>query len=314
MNNSAVILRSAKRRLEGRSTRMQPECAGERRVDRRGGSVICSIQAIGRGSSDMKVRNPARERLERGELSVGVGVRAARTVDIAKMMKSCGYDWLFIDLEHGTMSLEFASTIAVAALDTGIAPIVRVPFMQHHMATRALDGGALGIVMPHVDTPEQARDIADHLKYPPMGHRVGRGAPGDLRLQADEDRRADRRVERRDAGDGDARNADRDRQCRCDRGSAGDRLPADRDQRSGGRDGIPGEFGHERIVAAYEITVAACRKHGKWSGIGGVYTEDLLRKYVGMGVQMVLAGNDVGFLMAAGTQRAAQVREWGGNG
>src|SRR5215471_3591795 len=93
----------------------------------------------------MKVNNPARARLERGELSLGVGVRAARTVDIAKMMKSCGFDWLFIDLEHGTMSLEFATTIAVAALDTGIAPIVRVPFMQHHMATRALDGGALGI-------------------------------------------------------------------------------------------------------------------------------------------------------------------------
>src|SRR5436190_14245383 len=106
---------------------------------------------IQQGIALMQVNNPARARLERGELSLGVGVRAARTVDIAKMMKSCGYDWLFIDLEHGTMSLEFASTIAVAALDTGIAPIVRVPFMQHHMATRALDGGALGIVMPHVD-------------------------------------------------------------------------------------------------------------------------------------------------------------------
>jgi len=64
----------------------------------------------------MKVRNMARERLEKGEMSLGVGIRTARTVDIAKMMKTAGYDWLFIDLEHGPMSIEFATTLAVAAL------------------------------------------------------------------------------------------------------------------------------------------------------------------------------------------------------
>ena len=124
----------------------------------------------------MQVRNVARERLEKGETSLGVGIRTARTVDIAKMMKTSGFDWLFIDLEHGPMSIEFATTIAVAALDTGISPIVRVPFMQHTMATRVLDAGALGVVMPHVDTPEQAREIVDHLKYPPIGHRSVAGS------------------------------------------------------------------------------------------------------------------------------------------
>src|SRR5215469_13271528 len=87
----------------------------------------------------MKVGNAARERLEKGEMALGVGIRTARTVDIAKMMKTAGYDWLFIDLEHGPMSIEFATTLAVAALDTGISPIVRVPFMQHSMATRVLE-------------------------------------------------------------------------------------------------------------------------------------------------------------------------------
>jgi hypothetical protein len=46
----------------------------------------------------MQIRNAARERLEKGELSLGVGIRTARTVDIAKMMKTSGFDWLFIDL------------------------------------------------------------------------------------------------------------------------------------------------------------------------------------------------------------------------
>src|ERR1700751_2488375 len=125
----------------------------------------------------MKVRSAARERLEKGEMSLGVGIRTARTVDIAKMMKTAGYYWLFIDLEHGPMSIDFAAPLAVAALNTGISPIVRVPFMQHAMATRVLDNGALGIVMPHVDAPDQAREIVDHLKYPPIGHRSLAGAP-----------------------------------------------------------------------------------------------------------------------------------------
>jgi 4-hydroxy-2-oxoheptanedioate aldolase len=59
------------------------------------------------------------------------------------------------------MSIEFATTIAVVALDTGISPIVRVPFMQHPMATRMLDAGALGVVMLHGDTSEQACEIVD---------------------------------------------------------------------------------------------------------------------------------------------------------
>src|SRR5437899_1772976 len=84
------------------------------------------------------VRNPARERLERGELSLGVGVRLSRTVEIVKAMKTAGFDWLFIDLEHGPLTLDTASQISVAALDAGIAPIVRVPYGEFSMATRAL--------------------------------------------------------------------------------------------------------------------------------------------------------------------------------
>src|SRR5690348_102631 len=119
----------------------------------------------------MTGRNPARERLAKGELSLGIGLRQARTVDIAAAMATSGYDWLFIDLERGTMPLDTAVQISVAALAAGISPLVRVPARQYSLATRALDGGALGIVMPHVDTAEEARAVVDHLKYPPAGHR-----------------------------------------------------------------------------------------------------------------------------------------------
>src|ERR1700742_2375469 len=106
------------------------------------------------------IRNAAKEHLRAGELALGVILRQARTVDIAPVMKACGYDWLFLDLEHNSMDLDMAVQISVAALGCGIAPVVRVPARQLWMATRVLDGGAMGIVMPHVDTPEEAKAIA----------------------------------------------------------------------------------------------------------------------------------------------------------
>jgi 2-keto-3-deoxy-L-rhamnonate aldolase RhmA len=262
----------------------------------------------------MRVRNLARERLENGEMAIGVGIRTARTVDIAKMMKTAGFDWLFIDLEHGPMSIEFATTLAVAALDTGISPIVRVPFMQHTMATRVLDSGALGIVMPHVDAPEQAREIVDHLKYPPIGHRSLAGSqaifdfkPLPISEMVEAANTALLVIPLMETPTAIA-NAE-----------AIAAVPGVDALLIGTNDlsaemGVPGEFGHPKVAAAYETVIAACRKHGKWPGIGGIDNEELLQKYIGMGMRLVLAGGDGGFLMAAAARRAALVRQWGASG
>ena len=67
------------------------------------------------------VRNHTKERLEAGELCIGVGLRQARTVDIAKAMKTAGFDWLFIDMEHNMMGIDIATQIAVAGQDAGLS-------------------------------------------------------------------------------------------------------------------------------------------------------------------------------------------------
>jgi 2-keto-3-deoxy-L-rhamnonate aldolase RhmA len=76
--------------------------------------------------------------------------------------------------------------------------------------------------------------------------------------------------------------------------------------------GIPGDFGHEKIAGAYETVIAACRKHNKWPGMAGVYVEELMQRYIGMGMRLVLSGSDGAFLMAGASRRAALVRQWGG--
>jgi len=256
----------------------------------------------------MTIRNVTRERLDKGELAIGIGLRLARSVDIARLARDCGYDWLFIDLEHNTMGIDMAAQIAVAALDAGIAPLVRVPEGQYGMATRLLDGGALGVVMPHVDTHVEARECVTRFRYPPAGHRsVATPFPaagfkpvktGEVTAQLNAATLITVMIETPQA----VENAD-----------AIASVPGVDVLLIGTNDlamtmGIPGDVGNPRIVAAYEKVIAACRKHGKHAGMGGVAAEELMKRYIGMGMRMVLAGGDTNLLAQAATQRSDFLR------
>jgi 2-keto-3-deoxy-L-rhamnonate aldolase RhmA len=252
--------------------------------------------------------NAAKARLRKNELAIGIGVRLVRNVDIIKVMKAAGFDWLFLDLEHGSMSIETACEISVAAQDSGIAPIVRVPYGELAMATRVLDGGALGIVIPHVDTPEEAREIADRLRYPPRGHRsVGGGqaqfdyAPmpmSEMTEKSDDNTLITVMIETPKA---------------VENAEAIAAVPGIDSLLVGSSDlsmelGIPGQNGHEKVQAAVDKVVAACRKHNKWPGMGGAYSEELLKLYIDKGMKLMLAGNDLPMLTGAARAHQAKVR------
>ena len=101
--------------------------------------------------------NHARRRLARGELALGFGVHHLRGAAVGMLAAASGYDWLFIDMEHGAMSVQEATQISIAALGQGITPIVRCCKDALFEGTRALDNGAMGVVVPHVDTADEAR-------------------------------------------------------------------------------------------------------------------------------------------------------------
>ena len=256
----------------------------------------------------ISVTNVTKDKLEAGDLAIGVGLRQARTVDIAKAMKTAGFDWLFIDMEHNSMDLDVAVQISVAAQDTGITPIVRVPGFQHFHATRALDGGAQGIVVPHVDTPELAKQMVDNCKYPPLGHRSVAGAmpvfdfeshpmgdatqainAGTLLIVMMETPEAISNADAIAAIDGvDALLIGTNDLCM--------------------EMGIPGQLDDSKVAEAYETVVTACKKHKKHAGMGGVYSPALMERYIGMGVRLVLGGSDLALMMAAGRERIQTLR------
>ncbi|KAL2832660.1 Pyruvate/Phosphoenolpyruvate kinase-like domain-containing protein [Aspergillus pseudoustus] len=80
-------------------------------------------------------------------------------------------DWLPVDLEHGNLSDDSMHEIVAAAAACGVSPIVRVPEGQHWMIKRALDSGAHGILVPVIETVEDARNVVRYSKYPPLGNR-----------------------------------------------------------------------------------------------------------------------------------------------
>ncbi len=258
----------------------------------------------------IEIDNPARRRMENGGIALGVGVRSARGVEIALAMKTSGYDFLFIDLEHGAMSLDQATQISCAALGAGIAALVRVPEGAHAMASRALDGGALGIVMPHVETAEEASGIVARQKFPPLGRRsmyasyaqVGFAAT-DRAQTADAINAASLVTVMLESERGIAHAADIAAVDGVDvlMIGTGD-LTAEL--------GLQGQPDHDTIVEAYRTVGAACARHGKWLGMGGVGADELMGRYIGMGVRFVLAGNDLGFAMAAAGQRSRALREF----
>jgi 2-keto-3-deoxy-L-rhamnonate aldolase RhmA len=256
-----------------------------------------------------QIVNHAKQRLEAGGLAIGVGLRQARTVDTGRIMKTAGFDWIFIDMEHGTLGVDMATQIAVAAQDAGITPIVRVPGHDHYHATRVLDGGALGIVAPHVDDAATAARIASNCRYPPDGHRSMAGAPPQLGFQTHPVAEAAAAV-----------NAALLIVVMIESPTALANIDAIAATPGvdalliGTNDlcmemGIPGQFDHPRVEDAYRNLVAACRAHGKHPGMGGVYNPPLMKKYIDIGARLVLAGNDFSFMMAAAKAQAAAVRE-----
>jgi 2-keto-3-deoxy-L-rhamnonate aldolase RhmA len=252
--------------------------------------------------------NRTKARLKAGGLALGMGLRQARTVDIASIAGTCGFDWLFIDTEHNSMSIDTACQIAMAAIATGVTPIVRVPGHQHYHCARALDNGALGVVVPHVDTADEAQAVANACKYPPLGHRSIAGNMPGLGFEGVPVGEATRRMndetlvvvmlESPRAIDN------------ADEIAAVDGIDA---LLVGTNDlcaemGIHGDFGNARVQQAYETVIAACARHGKFPGMGGVYDPKLMDRYIRMGMRFVLSGNDLAFLMAGARERATVLR------
>ena len=119
--------------------------------------------------------NPVKQKLKRGEPTFGTWLSLG-DLHATRVLARMGWDWLTLDIEHSAIDWSQATMIFGAIADAGCVPLARVPEGSHHYIKRVLDAGAWGIVVPMVDTVEQAKVAIAAAKYPPIGNRsVGGG-------------------------------------------------------------------------------------------------------------------------------------------
>ncbi|MFC5508603.1 HpcH/HpaI aldolase family protein [Bosea massiliensis] len=256
----------------------------------------------------MLFENRTKRLLAAGELAIGLGVYHLRTAATPILAKTAGYDWLFILGEHGSFSTQEIGQLCLASLPTGVTPIVQIGPDAFHDGTRALDNGAQGLIVPHVDTAEKARAIVDAFRYPPIGRRSWGGPPalfgfappamGEAQRLSDEEILLTVMLESPES---------------IENAEAIASTPGIDILLLGVGDlsaemGIPDERDHPRIIEAAKRVSSACRRHGKAMGIGGAYTPALLEIFIGIGARFALAGSDQGLLISAASAQAKAIK------
>jgi len=255
------------------------------------------------------VRNTVLEKLRAGEVVLGLSVRMVRTGEIAKIAEASGHDFIFIDMEHAPITLEAAAAMSVAALDTGITPIVRVAGHETFHMSRVLDGGAMGVVVPHVNNAEEARHAVAACRFPPIGHRSVAGGYAQLGYAS---------MPAGEASDYMNRNTllavmieTPEAVENIEEIAAVDGIDV---IYIGSNDllmemGLPGQFGGEALEKAAKRIIDASLAHGKLPGIGGVRDAELATKFVRMGSRFLTTHSDFAFLIEAASNRTALLRK-----
>jgi 2-keto-3-deoxy-L-rhamnonate aldolase RhmA len=115
--------------------------------------------------------NRVKQALKSGQMQLGAGFWQLRSQEIPRLLAGAGFDWIFLDTEHGGFDLETVQDLCRVANLVGIAPIVRVGDMQYSLVARALDCGAQGIIFPRVESPELLAQAVSWTRFPPLGIR-----------------------------------------------------------------------------------------------------------------------------------------------
>jgi 4-hydroxy-2-oxoheptanedioate aldolase len=256
------------------------------------------------------LRNNVKDKLARDEVVASMTVRLVRQPEIAQIAKTAGFDTIYVDMEHCSASIETTSGICMAALAAGIAPFVRVPANTPEYITRVLEGGALGVIAPHIRSADEARAVVQAAKFLPLGARSVTGGLPHLQFRSFP--AAEAFAALNDATTVMVQFESADTLAKAEEIVAVEGIDM---VMIGTNDllcdwGIPEQYEHPKVREAYATTIAACRKYGKHVGVGGLATRPkLVEEYVRMGARYVSTGTDLAFLMGACVQKAKQVRE-----
>jgi 2-dehydro-3-deoxyglucarate aldolase/4-hydroxy-2-oxoheptanedioate aldolase len=115
--------------------------------------------------------NPVKQALKEGKVQYGTNFGQIRSQEVIKMLAAAGFQWAFIDTEHGGFDLETIQDVCRISAYVNFVPIVRVADLQYSLIARALDCGAGGVIFPRVESVELLERAISWTKFPPVGVR-----------------------------------------------------------------------------------------------------------------------------------------------
>ena len=258
------------------------------------------------------LRNPLMDHLASGGLGLCLLVQKFTSVEIAIAAQSCGFDALYVDLEHSVISESEAAQICLGGLLAGVTPLIRIPNHSPDIAARMLDAGALGIIAPHVENAAQAKAIVEACKFAPLGKRSVSYQWPHLKYKHHPDANEVHKAFN------DATTVivmiESPEAVACAEEIAA--VPGVDILHVGSVDladslGIAGQIDDPAMLRAFQTVISACQKHGKYAGIGAVGGRPkLAEQVVNMGARFISAGIDWDLMLIAASQRVKSLRQF----
>ena len=257
-------------------------------------------------------KNRLKEILEDGKLAVGSCVYSSSPA-LVELAGFCGLDFCRIDNEHSWRRDESAENMMRAAAVSGIVPLLRVDRDNPNVVRKALEIGAGGILVPHINTAEEVEEVVKAAKFPPRGVRGigslcfsahwGTEKTMDWIRWSHEEQLIGIMIEDRLAIN------------QLDEIMSVEELDY---VLFGASDysvsiGLPGETGHPKVMEALKKTIKSADKHGKYvcKGVGHPWLDNA-KKYVEMGCRMIELGHDVTILRTIWKSEGEEIRKLGG--
>lgn len=255
-------------------------------------------------------RNEVKRKLKNGEFVFGTMIKEILNIGIVDILELTGFDYLVIDMEHARYDMVTISDILQYARKSSITGIVRVPQLNYAYVAKALDMGAEGIWVPHVDSEDEARQLVSYAKYPPEGRR-GAAVPT-FRMKeyqqaenpaayyemCNEDVLLIAQIESSLAVD----NVEKIAAVRgidvCMMGTNDLSLEM----------GYPGQGSHPEVKNAVQRVVDACTKAGIVSG-NHIASIEMLRHWMGQGMRMITYTYPLNIIIDGGKAALKQLKE-----
>ncbi|MFT5538994.1 MAG: 2-keto-3-deoxy-L-rhamnonate aldolase RhmA [Alphaproteobacteria bacterium] len=249
-----------------------------------------------------------KRRLADGQLVLCATVRFSRTVEIVQISRIAGYDAIYCDMEHSSLTIDQVAQISQAAALAGLMPLARVPSHDHDWMSRVLDGGCQGVIVPHVDDAETAKACIAACCYPPLGARslAGYGPLAGQSVGVEESYRL--------INDNTTLIVMLESPTAIANADAIAAVKGVDMLLIGTNDlcaelGIPGKLDHPKIRDAYQKTADACKKHGKALGVGGIKDGPMLTDVINMGARFLMGRVDGALLQQAASKEVTELRK-----